>query len=144
MVKVDTDTTTAISKTPSERCEKCGTEFFSPLTMMKCPSCDHTPDPSLFGRTECNCGYCKVDNDEVIDATKEDIDFVLIDDNQIQHLSTLPQTCPLCLIRLTFRPLPGLNQEPWYCKSCKTEWSAEDLIKASAFNELEGGDYDNS
>ena len=40
----------------------------------------------------------------------------------------LYQECPICLIPLKHNPMPGEDEEYWYCKSCGW-WKTGELIE---------------
>jgi hypothetical protein len=134
-----TDTKTARGSTPSTTCPRCGAIIFSPLRMNKCPNCGHMTNPSVFGKDRCDCHYCAMS-----DSAIESADFIEVDQNQINHLAGLTQICPICLHKLHFRELPGLNEEHFHCKNCGTEWSPEALIQALSYDELSGSEFGES
>ena len=66
----------------------------------------------------------------------EESDYIQLEEDHIEVLTGLNQSCPICLNQLSLRSMPGLNEEHWYCRSCGTEWNVGDLIAAINYNEL--------
>jgi len=65
-----------------------------------------------------------------------ELDYIQLEEDQIEVLTGLNHLCPLCFKLLSFRSMPNERQSHWYCRNCRTEWPVLDLIEAYNYNEL--------